>query len=358
MLFKLWYLKYKAAFLERMIIKDNQLEKIVKEQEGFIGILVYGPNEGLVKDQIDKIVKNYLTKDNYEKINFNGKDLDNDPLSLDNIIRTVSMFYTSKVVIADAIKDKHISIIEDIASNAPQQVTFIIREGNLSKSSKIRKLFENNHNCFSLACYEDDARSIMKTIDEFMQKSNILINRDVKNYLLQSLSNDRMISKQELEKIEIFSKNTDGNIKLEEVKYLLNDTSSQNLNKMNENVMFGNAPKSSKIINKLLTEGASPISLIRSLINYLLRIQQTKIEMKKGNNFEQSIKALRPPVFWKEKDNFQKHCLKWPLQEIESNLSKLLETEISCKLNSKLANLNCEKSILLLASNGRQYFKG
>ena len=224
MLFKLWYLKYKAAFLERMIIKDNQLEKIVKDQTGFIGILVYGPNEGLVKDQIDKIVKNYLTKENYEKINFNGKDLDNDPLSLDNIIRTVSMFYTSKVVIADAIKDKHISIIEDIASNAPQQVTFIIREGNLSKSSKIRKLFENNHNCFSLACYEDDARSIMKTIDEFMRKNNILLNREIKNYLLQSLSNDRMISKQELEKIEIFSKNTDGNIKLEEIKYLLNDT--------------------------------------------------------------------------------------------------------------------------------------
>ena len=144
MLFNLWYLKYKAAFLEQMIIKDNQLEKVVKEQAGFIGILVYGPNEGLVKDQIDKIIKNYLVKENYEKINFNGKDLDNDPLSLDNIIRTVSMFYTSKVVIADAIKDKHISIIEDIASNAPQQVTFIIREGNLSKSSKMRKLFENN----------------------------------------------------------------------------------------------------------------------------------------------------------------------------------------------------------------------
>ena len=147
-----------------------------------------------------------MVKDNYEKINFNGKELDNDPLSLDNIIRTVSMFHTSKVVIADAIKDKHISIIEDVASNSPQQVTFIIREGNLSKSSKIRKLFENNHNCFSLACYEDDARSIMKTIDEFMKKNNLLLNRDVKNYLLQSLSNDRMISKQELRKRDLFQK--------------------------------------------------------------------------------------------------------------------------------------------------------
>ena len=128
-------------------------------------------------------------------------------------------------------------------------------------------------------------------------------------------------------------------------------------NKMNEHIMFGNTSKSSKIINKLLSEGASPISLIRSLINYLLRVQQTKIEMKKGNNFDSSIKILKPPVFWKDKDSFQKHCLKWPLRSIETGLNRLLETEITCKLNSKLANINCEKSILLIANNGRQYFK-
>ena len=197
----------------------------------------------------------------------------------------------------------------------------------------------------------------MKNIDEFTKKNNFELNRDIKNYLLQSLSNDRMISKRELEKIEIFYKNSNSKIKLEEIKILLNDSSSQNLNKMNEHVMFGNTSKSSKIINKLLSEGTSPISLVRSLINYLLRVQQTKIEMKKGNNFDSSIKILKPPVFWKDKDNFQKHCFKWPLRSIESSLNKLLETEIACKLNSKLANINCEKSILLIANNGRQYFK-
>ena len=148
-----------------------------------------------------------------------------------------------------------------------------------------------------------------------------------------------------------------GEIKLEDIKKLLNDSSSQNLNKMNENVLFGNTSKSSKIINKLLSEGVSPISLIRSLISYLLRIQQTKIEMKKGNNFDISIKILKPPVFWKDKDNFQKHCLKWSLKSVETSLDNLLETEIACKINSKLANLNCEKSILFIANNGKQYFK-
>ncbi len=339
-----------------MVIKEHQLEKIIKDSTQFLTILIYGPNEGLVKNQILKLTKNYLSRGEYEEVSFNGKDLDDDPGSLEAIIRSVSMFFKNKIVIADGIKDKHLSIIEETLLQGPEQGILIIREGSLSKSSKIRKFFETHKTCLSLPCYEDDSRSIMKNIDEFIRRNNFELSRDIKNYLLQSLSNDRMISKRELEKIEIFCKNSNSKIKLEEIKILLNDSSSQNLNKMNEHVMFGNTSKSSKIINKLLSEGTSPISLVRSLINYLLRVQQTKIEMKKGNNFDSSIKILKPPVFWKDKDNFQKHCFKWPLQSIESSLNRLLETEIACKLNSKLANINCEKSILSIANNGKQYF--
>ena len=340
-----------------MVIKEHQLETIIKDNSQFLNILIYGPNEGLVKDQIEKLVKNYLSQGEYEEISFHGKDLEDDPGSLESIIRSVSMFFKNKIVIADGIKDKHLSVIEEIVLKETEHVVLIIREGSLGKSSKIRKFFEEHKTCLSLPCYEDDSRSIMKNIEEFTRKNKFELNLDTKNYLLQSLSNDRMISKLELEKIEIFYKNSNSKINLEEIKILLNDSSSQNLNKMNEHVMFGNTSKSSKIIDKLLSEGTSPISIVRSLINYLLRVQKTKIEMKKGNNFESSIRILKPPVFWKDKGNFQKHCFKWPLQSIESSLNRLLETEVTCKLNSKLANVNCEKSILLIANNGRQYFK-
>jgi len=340
-----------------MIVKEHQLEKIVKDTEKFLNILIYGPNEGLVREQIEKLTKDYLSKDDYEEISFSGRDLDDDAGSLETIIRSVSMFFKNKIVIADSIKDKHLSIIEEITLKAPKQTVLVIKEGSLNKSSKIRKFFEEHKTCYSLACYEDDGRSTMKSIDEFARKNSVELSRDIKNYLLQSLSNDRMINKRELEKIALFYKNSKSTIKLEEIRILLNDSSSQNLNKMNEYVMFGNTNKSSKIVNKLLTEGASPISLVRSLSNYMLRIQKTKIEMKKGNNFDVAIKSLRPPVFWKDKDNFERHCHKWPLSSIETNLFKLLETEVSCKLNSNLASLNCEKSILLVADSGRNYFR-
>ena len=104
-----------------MIIKEHQLEKIIKDNKKFLNILIYGPNEGLVKEQIEKLTKNYLSKVNMKKLIFNGKDLDDDPGSLEAIIRSVSMFFKNKIVIADGIKDKHLSIIEEIVLKAPEQ---------------------------------------------------------------------------------------------------------------------------------------------------------------------------------------------------------------------------------------------
>ena len=121
--------------------------------------------------------------------------------------------------------------------------------------------------------------------------------------------------------------------------------------------MFGNTEKSSKLINRLLLEGTSPISIIRSITNYLIRIKNTQVEMKKGIRFEEAIKILKPPVFWKEKDDFQKHCANWSSSRIDYSLSSLIDTEVKCKLDSKLAKLHCEKSIARIAQIGKKTFR-
>jgi DNA polymerase-3 subunit delta len=339
-----------------MIIKELQINEIIERKEGFFGMLVYGPNEGLVREKIEQITKNQLVRDEYEQISFDAGCLDDEPNKLEDLSRTVSMFHKYKIIIVNSLKDKHIKIIEDIADKLPARIILIVKLSNLKKSSKIRKFFEDNNSCYSLACYEDDDRSIIKKINEFEKQYEFVLNKDIKNYLLQTLSNDRMISNNELEKIILLYKSSSNEIKLADIKTLLNDSSSNNMNKMNETVMYGKTMKSSIIVNKILSQGNNPISLIRSLLNYVARMRITKIEMQKGKSFEDAIHLLKPPVFWKEKNDFKSHCINWSIRSIEKCLSDLLEAEVACKLNSKLAKIECEKSILFIANNGKHYF--
>ena len=340
-----------------MIIKDFQIEKIVNENKGFLPILIYGPNEGLIRDHIGKIKSDYLSDVDFEEVSITGKSLDLNPDTLATSANSISMFNSYKLIILESLKDKNMSELESVIGSAPTQTMLIVKADNLKKTSKLRKLFESNAQCYALACYEDDAKSMMRLIDNFMKENNISIDRDIKNYLMQTLSTDRMISFNELQKISLFYANEDTTPNLEEIKNLLNDASSNNLQKMNESVMYGNTVKSSNILSKLLSEGSNPISILRSLINYLKRVQKVKVEMKKGSNFDNAIKFLRPPLFWKDKDNFQQHCVRWPLNKIVRNLSQLLDAEIDCKTNSKLSNILCERSILTICHEGKQHFQ-
>ena len=340
-----------------MIIKDFQIKKIINENKGFLPFLFYGPNEGLIRDHISKIKSDYLSDVDFEEVALTGKSLDLNPDTLETSANSISMFNSYKLIILESLKDKNMSELENVINSAPTQTMLIVKADNLKKTSKLRKLFESNAQCYALACYEDDAKSMMKLIDNFVKENNIAFDRDIKNYLMQTLSTDRMISFNELQKISLFYTNADTPPNLEEIKNLLNDTSSNNLQKMNESVMYGNTTKSSNIISKLLSEGNNPISILRSLINYLKRVQKVKVEMKKGSNFDTAIKFLRPPLFWKDKDNFQQHCVRWPLSKIEKNLSRLLDAEIDCKTNSKLSSILCERSVLTICHEGKQHFQ-
>ena len=120
--------------------------------------------------------------------------------------------------------------------------------------------------------------------------------------------------------------------------------------------MYGKTKTASKIINKVFSEGINSIAIIRSLTNYMLRMQQTKIEIKKQKSFDEAIKVLKPPLFWKDKDSFQNHCKAWPLKDIEKNLNLLLNAEHECKSESFLSTMICEKYVLNIANQGKKYF--
>jgi len=340
-----------------MILKESTIKDIFANKNKNLIFLVYGPNEGLVRNIIQTLSTTFKNNDSVDEVLISAKNLDEEPNKIMEEIQTFSMFNTKKIILVDTIKDKHSSIIDGLQNHEFENTILILKSDNLTKSSKLRKLFDASKSIFSIPCYEDDARSIMNLVQSFIQSSNLSLDREIKNYLVQFLSNDRSLNQNELEKIYLYQKNREESLTLEEVKLILNDSTSTSLNKVNESIMYGKTKTASKVIHKIFSEGTNSIAIIRSLINYMLRIQQTKIEIKKQKSFDEAIKILKPPLFWKDKDNFQNHCKAWPLNEIEKSLSILLNAEYKCKSESSLSPLICEKYVLNIANQGKKYFQ-
>ena len=129
--------RIQSKTLEQMVIKEHQLESILKNNEKFLNFLIYGPNDGLISDQISKILNVFVEKLEFEKINITDKELDKDPELLDEIVRTVSMFSKGKVIIIESLKEKQLHIIESAINEEPTKTVLILKSQNLIKSSKL-----------------------------------------------------------------------------------------------------------------------------------------------------------------------------------------------------------------------------
>jgi len=340
-----------------MLIKENLLIQKFKEQKNhYSPILIYGPNEGLVRDNFLKL-KEIFNQSNAEEISFTGKLINDQPEALIDEIQTVSMFNDQKIIIIEQPIDKNIELFEEAFTALPDHTLIIILASNLTKTSKIRKFFENSEQYFSCANYEDDFRSNSQQIQNLEKSINKTLNRDIKNYLNQNLSSDRMISKNEIEKLILLYAENDQIPELENIKLIFNDNPDLGLNKISQLAFSGQPKKVSINLNKIFAEGVSPVAIIRVMLNYVLRIQTTQIALKKTNDFDSAIKSLKPPVFWKDKDNFKLHCKKWPINQTILNFNLLVDTELNCKSDYNLTNILCERALINIAVRGQKYFQ-
>ena len=339
-----------------MIIKENQLfSQFDRIQNNYQPILLYGPNEGLIRENVNKI-KKFFKPDSLEEISFTGKHINEQPEVFNDEIQTISMFHDKKLIFIEQPIDRNVDVFENIFLNLPDKILIVVIASNLTKSSKVRKFFESSSQYLSCANYEDDLRVNSQQINDLEKNIQKVFDKDIKNYLNQNLSNDRMISKNEIDKIILLYSGSNKEPTLNEIKSIFNDNADLELSKISQIVFSGNPKKVSVLLNKALDAGIVPVTIIRTLINYVQRIETTQIALKKNRDFDIAIKGLRPPVFWKEKDLFKLHCMKWPINETISNFNLLVGAELSCKKDYYLANIHCEQVLTKIAAKGRKYF--
>ena len=337
-----------------MIIKDFQLINSINSKS-FQSFLLYGPNEGLIRENIDTIYKIFSKGMDCEKININGKQLDESISILNDEISTISLFSEKKFIVLESAKEKHASIIEDSLSLDFKDTCMVVKQDNLTKSSNIRKLYEKSKTHFSLACYDDDIKVLSSLLEKFQKEHNITFDSDVKSFLLNNLSNDRMVIKNELEKILLSLSKKDRIVDIEKLRFILHDSANTNFQQINNSILFGNIKKGSKSLEKLFNLGTSPVAILKSFNNYIMRIRLTQVELSKGKSFDEAIKILRPPVFWKEKSDFKRHCLMWPANVIENIINEVLSSEIKCMTNNIIAKEQCEKTLFGISSTAKHF---
>ena len=314
-----------------MIVKHFELNKIIAEKNKFF--LLYGNNIGLIKEIITSKLKPFLHK---KVFNYDESEIINNLDDFKEEILNKSFFENEKLVIISRSTDKICKIIEEIIEKKVEDLAIIIISGALEKKSKLRNLFEKNKDTICIPFYEDNDRSLVSIVQNFLKEKKIQISNESINLLIQRCRGDRINLYNELQKIESFSKNKK-KIDIEDIAKLTNLRENLNFNELVDNVLAKNLKKTLYILNENNFASEDTILILRIFLIKLKRLLKIKSQVKIENNVENAIKNFKPPIFWKEKEILKKQIGILSYQNIKDLIVKTNNLELLVKKNPAIS---------------------
>ena len=308
-----------------MILKNYDLDQINLEKNKII--LLYGKNEGFKKETINKIIKKVDKILNYEE----KEILDYEDNFLESIL-SKSLFENRKIIIIKRTTDKIIKIIEKINVTNTDDLNIILNSENLEKKSKLRALFERSKQNVCIAFYPDNNQILSKLAFDFLKKRKISLSQNEINLIINKCSQDRENLKNELEKIEYFSKNGK-KITSEIITRLVHLSENHSISELIDNCLAKNEKKIIDILNENNFAKEDGIIIIRTFLNKSKKILKLAKEYRINNNIDLTISSAKPPIFWKDKDIIKKQIYKWSPENILKLIYDLNDLELIMKQN-------------------------
>ena len=308
-----------------MILKSFEINKINKDINHLI--LFYGKNEGLKND-----AQNILNKDKNNILSYDEKEiLDNVNNFIENIL-SKSLFEQQKFIIIKRATDKILNIIENLHQRNLQDTTIILNSESLEKKSKLRSFFEKNKTLVCVPFYPDNDQTLSKLAYNFLREKKISISSSNINLIVNKCSGDRETLINELQKIELFSKNGK-QINSDNISKLINLSENHNISELVDNCLAQNKRKIISILNENNFSNEDCIMIVRSFIIKSKKLLALSKAFEANKNIDLTISSAKPPIFWKEKEITKQQILKWSSKNIKQLIYSLSETELQIKKN-------------------------
>lgn len=321
---------------------------IQQPDKSYRAALIYGQDQVEVSSRRARLAKLLLGKTEESDLRatrLNAADIRKDPASLLDALKAKGFFSGPQVVTVDDATDSHHDAIAAALSDInPDDAFLIVTAGTLPARSKIRKLFETAKNAAAAPCYadqisQDDIRDMC---------SDIPVSRDaIETLRVIAISSGTGAMRELLERLVLYHLDDRQEITPEDIELCAPGAGDSDIDGLIDAVLTGRSDQLNGLLNRLESQGQSPVSIARSLSWRLRQLHQ--VRMASGSP-DAAISSLRPPVFGARKDLLIRAANMWPLRNVEGALQIALELDNSLRGSSGLSGFSLvERCLLKLA---------
>ena len=316
-------------------------------------VLVYGPDDGLVRNRADALTKAVVDDPNdpFRVADVTASALRDVPSLIADEAAAIALTGGRRVVRFRDAPEAAAGALEAFLDDSPGDALVVVQASNLSSRSKLRKLFEDKKNAAAVPCYADDERALNQLIHSTLKGQGISVSMEAMDHLTANLGADRGLSLAELEKLALYV-GPNSTISLDDAIASVGDSSALSINDVIFAAASGDGLTADRALTRSYAEGVNPVTILRALGRHLMRLQLVRATVDGGTPTDRAIKSLRPPVFFKLARQFRQQLGNWTSAKLTHALALVLEAERQCKSSGSPSKELCGRAILQISRLG------
>ncbi|MEM9442846.1 MAG: DNA polymerase III subunit delta [Pseudomonadota bacterium] len=337
-----------------MKIPPGQIERFLRSPDAKTPVvLIYGPDEGLVRERSAALIKAVLEAPNdpFRMSDLSADQIKGEPAILVDEARALCLMGGRRVVrvrqAGDSLRVACKALLELKAIDA----LIVLESSDLGRSSSLRKLVEQAPNAAAVPCYRDEGRDLGNLIDRLLKERGIRPDSETRTYLIEHLGGDRAVTRAELDKLALFvdaSPETPKTIGIGDVTDVVGDSAAIGLDDLAHATTLGDIKAVDRCLNRLLGEGQAPVRLIRTLLNHVTRLYRLALLIDRGETVDRAIGQARPPIHFRRKQDVKTALRRWDRLRLRGAQAKLLSVEMACKTSGQPDRLLCREALFSL----------
>ncbi len=334
-----------------MKLTGAKAETFLKSPDaGIRVVLVFGPDGGLVRERVLRLVKGVVTdpSDPFRVAELTPAILKDDPARLADEAAALALTGGRRVVVVRDAGDTLSSLFQGFLANPMGDALVVAEAGDLGPRSSLRKLFEGADNAAALASYGDEGSSLQHVIQEELKAAGLAVEPDALAFLMDHLGGDRRLTRAELQKLALYMGGP-GRVRLDDALACIGDTAALSMDDLALATAEGDHATAQRVLDRLFREGTHAVGVLRALSRHFQRLHLAAGLMAQGKSADQAMAGLKPPVIFKAADRFRRQLTRWPADRVGRALELLIEAEVECKSTGMPAEEICSRAVMQLA---------
>jgi len=307
-------------------------------------VLLYGDDEGLVRERARALTMAVAgtTDDPFRVVELTRDGWN----QMAAEFAAISMMGGRRVIGVREVTDSALASVTE-ALKTRGDALLVLEAPGLGKG-KLRSFIEAGSDTAALACYPEEGAALTELIRAMFSEAGVKADGEAVSWLAEATGGDRAVVRNEVTKLTLLA-GAGGRVDLDLAREVAGDSAGASGDDALLAATTGKTVLADGHVERAMAEGLAAIALIRMALGHLQKLHLVRLHMAGGESAGDAVRALRPPVFYKNVGAMTQSANLWSAEALLRAIEEARQVEIACKQTGSRPELLVRRFIAGLA---------